>query len=177
MADFPLTPERGGLLLNPIYVFAAGHGQCAAQIGLAVGCCDHALAIGDDDPELANEYLMAAEMFAELACAHGGANEVAVLAGILVARSIHLTLLDPVRSLEYRERAELLFDAVENASNSQASGIIAYALNKLADADPDDDRATVRLNRIVESLAPGEAQLLREAVRSVSRETQGELHA
>jgi hypothetical protein len=161
-----------GITLNPVYLFAAGHGQPSAQSALAIGCCDHAVRIADDNPELADEYFMAAEILAELACAHANPSDIAKLAGIFTARSLHSALVDPVRSLEYREKAEELFESVERSGDNQALGIIAYALNHLADADPDDDRASDRLNRIIGTLPAGEAQLLREAVRTATHQAQ-----
>jgi hypothetical protein len=76
-----------GITLNPVYLFAAGHGQPSAQSALAIGCCDHAVRIADDNPELADEYFMAAEILAELACAHANPSDIAKLAGIFTARS------------------------------------------------------------------------------------------
>lgn len=154
--------------LNPVYAFAAGHGDCHAQSELAASCCTRAESLADENPDLADEYFMAAEVFAELACTHRNPRDVAVLAGIFAARSLHSALRDPVRSLEYREQAEPLFDVVESSLDSHALAIIAFALNGLADADPDDDRASVRLNRIIDALPPAEAHLLREAARSKS---------
>lgn len=159
---------------NPVYLFAAGRGQNAAQSALAVACSDHASAISDDHPELADEYFMAAEIFGELACTHANPTDMASLAAIFCARSLHSSLLDPVRSLEYRDKAEQLFESVERTGDHQALGIVAYALNKLADADPDDDRATIRLNRIIEALPASEAQLLREAVRPAKQQAHEE---
>lgn len=163
-----------GLAWNPVYLFAAGRGHCAAQSELAMACCDHAATISDEAPELADEYFMAAEILAELACAHGNPTDIAKLAGVFTARSLFGSVLDPVRSLEYREKAEQLFESVEQTADSQALGIVAFALNKLADADPDDDRATIRLNRIIETLPSGEAQLLREAVRPAKQQAHEE---
>lgn len=155
---------------NPVYLFAAGRGHCAAQSELAMACCDHAATISEENPGLSDEYFMAAEVLAELACAHGHPTDIAKLAGVFTARSIFGALLDPVRSLEYREKAEELFESVEMTGDGQALGIVAFALNKLADADPDDDRATIRLNRIIDNLPAGEAQLLREAVRPAKQQ-------
>lgn len=160
--------------VNPAYMFAAGHGHCGAQSELACGYMRHAEAIAEDDPYLADEFFTAAELFAELACTHGRPSDIAVLADVCVARSLHSALLDPVRSLEYREDAERHFDAVETTGDTLALAAVAYSLNRLADADPDDDRATVRLNRVVQALAPGEALMLREAIRATQPEPQEE---
>lgn len=160
--------------VNPAYIFAAGHGHCGAQSDLAATYCSHAEAIAEENPDLAAEYFTAAELFAELAGSHGRPCDLAILAGIHAVRSIHSAARDPVRSLEYREQAEELFESVEGTRDSHAMAIIVFALDKLADADPDDDRAGDRLNRIVEALPAGEAQLLREAARNepAARETQ-----
>lgn len=162
--------------LNPIYVFAAGRGVPQAQSELAVACLNHADSIAEDEPELADEYLMAAEVLAELACAHNRPRDVAVLAGVFVARSLHSAATDPVRSLEYREQAETLFDVVENGGDTHALGAAAFALNHLADCDPDDDRASARLNRIIEALPAAEAQLFSAAARSVKNRQSQEEH-
>lgn len=159
-----------GLQLNPVYVHAAACGLRGAQSELAAACGTHAQAIAAENPGLADEYFTAAELFAELARAHGQAYDAAVLAGVFAMRSLGLAARDPVRSLEYRDQAEALFDEVENACDTLALGVIAYALDKLADADPDDNRASDRLNRVIGMLPAGEAQRLREVVRSLKPE-------
>jgi hypothetical protein len=153
------------LQVNPAFMFAAAHGHLGAQSDLALALRHHAEASAEDAPWLADQYFTAAELFAELACQHGQPHDLAVKASIFAARSIHSAASDPMRSLEYRENAEQLFDAVEDTGDGHALGVIGLALNKLADADPDDDRASARLNQIIESLSPGEAQLLRHVAR------------
>lgn len=157
--------------VNPAFIFAAGHGHCGAQSDLAASLCQYAEAIAEENPDLADEYFTAAELFAELASSHGQPAELAVLAGIFAMRSIHSAARDPVRGMEYREQAEQLFDKVEGAADSNALGVIAFALDRLADADPDDDRASDRLLRVIAALSPGEAQLLREAARDEPAKT------
>jgi hypothetical protein len=66
-----------------------------------------------------------------------------------------------VRSLDYRQSAEALFSEVEQGSDAHALGIVAFALNRLADAGDAD--AADRLNRVVDRLPPEEAVALREA--------------
>jgi hypothetical protein len=158
--------------VNPAYMFAAGHGHCGAQSDLATSYLSQAES--EDDPFLADELYTVAELFAELACTHGRPLDFAVLADVCVARSLHSASLDPVRSLEYREDAERHFDLAEATGDTFALGAIAYSLNRLADADPDDDRASVRLNRIIGALAPGEAQMVRAAIRATQPEPQEE---
>jgi hypothetical protein len=160
--------------VNPAYMFAAGHGHCGALADLATAYLGHAESIAEDDPYLADEFFTVAELFAELARTHGRSVDIAVLADVCVARSIHSASLDPVRSLEYREQAEQLFDAVENTGETLALAAVAYSLNRLADANPDDDRASVRLNRVIGALAPGEALLVQEVIRATQDEPLGE---
>lgn len=145
---------------NPAYLFAAGHGHCKAQSDLALACRNHATSIAADNPMLADEYFTAAETFVTLAISHGDPHDIAVKASIFVDRSLHSAARDPVRSLQYREEVETFFDQVEESAHSHALGVAVLALNKLADADPADDRASVRLNRIIEALPPAEAQLV-----------------
>jgi hypothetical protein len=71
----------------------------------------------------------------------------------------------------FATRRSIYSRSVENSGDTQALGIVAYALNHLADAEPEDDRASARLNRIIETLPTADAQLLRETVRSVERES------
>lgn len=164
------------LSFNPVYLYAAGSGHCPAQSDLALGCRHHAEAIAEQFPDLADEYFTAAELFGVLACTHELPHDLAVLASIFASRSLHSAARDPVRSLEYREQAEQLFDAVEEADDDHALGVIGLALNRLADADPEDDRATVRLNRVIEALSPGEAQLVGAVARPAQREIEKEQH-
>lgn len=153
------------LQVNPAYMFAAAHGHLGAQSDLALALRHHAEAIAAEAPWQADQYFTAAELFAELACQHGQPHDLAVKASIFAARAIHSAASDPVLSMEYREQAEELFDAVEESGHDHALGVVGLTLNKLADADPGDDRAADRLNRVIEALPPGEAQLLRHVAR------------
>lgn len=152
--------------INPTYIFAAAHGQPQAQSDLAMAFLNRGGAAAEDDPELADEYYAIAEVFAQLACSHGRPTDVALLAGVCARRAVHLELRDPVRALQYREAAEGLFNTIESGSDTTALGIVAATLNELADADPEDDLASARLNRIIERLPVADAQALREAVRA-----------
>lgn len=162
------------LQLDPVYLHAAGSGHRLAQSELARSCLTKANLLAKDNPRLAEGYFTAAELFAELACTHGDARDFAVLAGILASRSARLREIDQPRSLEYRAAAEQLFDSVEGADDGEALQLLAFVLDKLADEDPDDDRASARLNRIIGALPADAAQFLKEVSRAdrAMRETQ-----
>lgn len=150
---------------GPHHVFAAAHGSPGAQRDLAASLLWHAEAVAVEDQCRADEYLACAEMMAELAFAHRDALSIATLAAVVAVRSLHCDL-DPVRGVEWREQAERLFGLVEEqGDDTKALATIGVALNRLADADPSDDRAILRLGRIVDALPAGEACLLREMAR------------
>jgi hypothetical protein len=134
------------------------------QSEMVVSCICNADAA--DDPDAANEYDAAAEVFAELGCERGQPPDLALLASVCSKRSIRLAPSDPARSADYRQKAESLFDAVEESGDTYALGIVAFLLNELAENNPTDDAAIVRLGRIVRTLTTDDARLFRDAVNS-----------
>lgn len=165
MADFDADPHA---------VFAAAHGSCDAQRDLAAQLLAYAESIAEDNPDLAAEYLMGAEAMAELAATNRDPLSAATLGAVLAIRSLH-SPFDPVRAVDFRDRAERLFDAVEQSRDTRALATIGVALNRLADAEDADDRAALRLARVVAALPPGEACLLRAVARPPRCEPQDDI--
>lgn len=158
--------------VEQVFLRAAAAGDPQAQSTLAVAFLNRSDDLAESDPVFAEEFLASAELVAVMAYEHptkpGRAHDAAILGAIVAVRSIRCAERDPVRSLDYRQWAERLFDAVEAGSDEHAKGIVAWALNRLADAG--DEAAAARLNSVMETLSPAEARLVANEVRREAKE-------
>lgn len=131
-------------------------GDCSALANLAMCCAAR-------EDIISFEAFAAAEAFARLAAAHGGANEKLLLAGVLRVRSAHLTELGVLdRALALLQQSESLCD--EMATIPLCPGVEFLAAVLTAHADRRDDFAANRLNRLMATMSATDADALRNTV-------------
>lgn len=132
----------------------SAHGSREALSALVSVCLAR-----NDIPEVERAALV--EPLARLAAAHGRADDLLVLAGVLHVRAMHVEATDAERAGSLYDEADELLDGVAKSGADRPT--LATVLTIMADAG--DEGAAVRLNSLMDGLTPAEAADLSREVR------------
>lgn len=151
-ASAPVEPALGDILGPDIT--AAAQGDRASQCDLRDNALRNA---GELVPE--REGLICAEVMARLAASHGHGEDVLSLCAVLLLRAAHADNQgNESRCRAFWHEAVKLMEALVSAGELNGLTILAATLASLA--DDGDELAAVKLNLLMESLSPPDAERL-----------------